>query len=57
MTGGRAVGRGPVFFVVRLMRLELPPRYLSAVGPCQGLASHDYSGYVHRGIRRVGPEG
>jgi hypothetical protein len=57
MTSGRAVGRGPVFFVVRLMRLELPPRYLSAVGPCQGLASHDYSGYVHRGIRRVGPEG
>jgi hypothetical protein len=57
MTGGRAVSRGPVFFVVRLMRLELPPRYLSAVGPSQGLASHDYSGYVHRGICRVGPEG
>ena len=40
MTGGRAVGRVLVLFLVRMVRLELPPRYLSAVGPCQGLASH-----------------
>ena len=57
MTGGRAVGRVPMLFVVRMVRLERLPRYLSAVGPCQGLASHGYSGYVHRGISRVGPEG
>ncbi len=35
MTGGRAVGRVPVLFVVRSGRLELLPRYLSVVGPCQ----------------------
>jgi hypothetical protein len=46
-----------VLFLVRIGRLELLPRYLGAVGPSQGLASHGYSGYVHRGIRRVGPEG
>jgi hypothetical protein len=57
MTGGRAVGRVPVLFAVRLGRLELLPRYLSVVGPCQGLASHGYSGYVDQGIGRVGPEG
>jgi hypothetical protein len=57
MTGGRGVGRVPVLFVVRTVGLELPPRCLSAVGPCQGLASHGYSGYVHRGISRVGQEG
>jgi len=56
MTGGRAVGRVPVLFVVR-RRPERLPGYLSAVGPRQGLASHGYSGYVHQGISRVGPEG
>jgi hypothetical protein len=51
MTGGRAVW--PVLFFVRMVRLELMPRYLSAVRPCQRLASHGYSGYVHRSISRV----
>jgi hypothetical protein len=58
MAGGRARRRLPVSLAAGcIVRTELLPRYPGVIRPCRGLASHGYSGYVHRGISRVRPRG